>query len=558
MPHGLSEWRDFLVQKPLPILEQTQDEVTGLVKQSQLSITRYALPIMSDAGFSAFVFRHVNGQRVDAGRAPLTTLDNALSHLGQGAFENLLTRAPLLASLSLSEKNRLGYIRTLGQACHGALQARDWAQQRNVMQPEEAQQATLLQFIGELLLWCYGESVMPEIEHLHYVDRLGYEKATENVLGCGMRQLAASIADRWQLPEMAIQALRSGQDNFTLSSGVALAAELARIVSSNWYGKQAQGIIQRIANYKGSSAGEIEHRLHINAVQITPTMLEKSYDVPARLLPMQGDDQFIDPCYIFNKDTRPSAPQAVGSTEKISQPGPQKKTEKRRLDAQRETTAPAPRRAAQSSAAVKPKAVTTRPVGGQKQKSAAPEKPVESAAKATEKNQALAAAVREFQSMVKQARPAHDLIEHMVKTCLLCGPQRCVFLVKVPARQVLVSRFSAQQREDIAIENLKINMTKPNLFSLLMEKSRNLFLNQSNQARYWKSIPDSVKLAIGVKQFFAMSVFVNGHAMGLMYVDKLKGELTQGEFVQFQGLCRLLSKGIVQSAHNKGHVEKNS
>jgi len=39
--------------------------------------------------------------------------------------------------------------------------------------------------------------------------------------------------------------------------------------------------------------------------------------------------------------------------------------------------------------------------------------------------------------------------------------------------------------------------------------------------------------------------------MGLMYADKVKGDLTQSEYVQFQAICRLLSKGIVQSAKNK-------
>ena len=163
----------------------------------------------------------------------------------------------------------------------------------------------------------------------------------------------------------------------------------------------------------------------------------------------------------------------------------------------------------------------------------------------------LALAIKEFQLMVSQAKPAHDLIEHAVKTVLLCGVQRSVFVIKLPGKDLLVSRYTAQTSDDIAIKNLKIPVNKPHVFKLLMEKSRNLFLNNTNSAKYWNFIPEQVKLAIGVRSFFAMSIFVNNHAMGLMYADKLKGELTQAEFTQFQGVCRLLSKGIAQSAKNK-------
>jgi len=129
--------------------------------------------------------------------------------------------------------------------------------------------------------------------------------------------------------------------------------------------------------------------------------------------------------------------------------------------------------------------------------------------------------------------------------------QRSVFVIKLPGKDLLVSRYSAQVSDEIAIKGLKIPVDKSHVFKLLMEKSRNLFLNNSNSAKYWNFIPQPVKQAIGVRSFFAMSIFVNNHAMGLMYADKLKGELTVAEFAQFQGVCRLLSKGIAQSAKNK-------
>lgn len=574
MQHGLAQWLAFLSVKPLPVLQRTRVDVQGLIKQTQLSITQYATPIIYDAGFSSHIFRHVNTQRVSAGKNPLTTMSNALSHMGQSAFEDFLNKTPLLEDLKLSEKNHEGYIRVMGQTCHGALQAENWVLQRNVLDTEETQLAALQQNITELMLWCYGADVMPKIEELCYVEKQPYELASKTVLGCGMRELGSKLAMEWNLPETVVDGLLSKQDNFTLATGVSLAAELARIVTLNWYGKKAEDIVVRIAKYKGCSEGEIERRLHMNAVKVNDVLMAKGFAAPARLLFQLADDSYNYPQFILNKKNdstdesvlsndakshyensvpegekepavkplKAGAPSSKSSREDILQKIKTRKlAEKQKVEKQNATKG------------VEPEVVGEKASRDSLVKSVAKQasQPDVNKNSALQVSKELAAAIEAFQLMVAQGKPAHDLIEHAVKTCLLCGVQRSVFVVKVPNKAMLISRFSAQVSEDIAIKKLKIETNIPNLFSLLMEKSRNFFLNDSNRGKYWKSLPDSVKLLLGVKQFFAMSIFVNNQAMGLMYADKVKGELTQAEYVQFQGVCRLLSKGIIQSALNK-------
>jgi len=551
MQHGLTQWQTLLSDKPLPMLHRTKNDVQALIDQTQLSITQYVAPIVYDAGFSAQLFRFVNTQRVNSGKNPLTTLGNVLSHLGQSAFQRFLNKAPLLESLNLPEKNVQGYMRVMGQACHAALQAAQWAQQRNVVQTEETQLAALLQNITELSLWCYGGDAMPKIEALCYVNKQGYEAAAKTVLGCGMRELGAKLATQWNMPEMASDGLITRQDNFTLATGVSLAAELARIVALNWYGKDATQIIQRIAKHKGKAEAEIERALHLNTVNVNDVLLNKGFAAPAKQLFLLADDNYNYPQFAFEKEAETKAPEkeAVKSTamrkaivEKIRV---NKLAEENKLTEKGVINAPRVK--------IKEPALQS-----EKIENNSPEvKPDETKA-ATKKvsiSKELAAAIKAFQLMVAQAKPAHDLIEQAVKTCLLCGVQRAVFVVKLPKKELLVPRFSAQSSEDIGIKNLKIPINNPHVFSLLMEKNRNLFLNKTNFSKYWNSIPDPVKLSIGVKSFFAVSIFVNNHAVGLMYADKIKGELTQTEFSQFQGICRLLSKGIAQSAHNKKIIE---
>jgi len=555
MQHGLVQWVDFLADKQLPILQRTKKDVLALIGQSQLSITQYSAPIIYDAGFSAHVFRHVNTQRESTGKNPLTTMSNALSHLGQTAFQSVLKKTELLEGLKLTEKNYQGYMRVMGQACHGALQATQWAQQRNVVETEETQLAALLQNTIELMLWCYGGDAMPEIEELCYVNKQTYEQAANSILGCGMRELGAKLAAKWNLPEMVIDGLTSKQDNFTLACGVSLASELSRIVAINWYGKDAENMVERIAKYKGKtgSEGEIERRLHLIAVDVNDMLISKGYAAPAKLLFQLADDNYKYPQFILNSKDKNGVPEKIDAVE---QKTPLIQTGKKQIKEGAANDSPKSREAILEKIKARKLAASQVEEKNTISKPSEKKQGVKLAADRSAKKPALLskeleASVQEFKLMVTQAKPAHDLIEHAVKACLLCGVERSVFFVKIPGKDLLVSRYSAQVSGVDDVKDLKIPVNKPHAFKILLEKSRSLFLNESNFSKYWNTIPDTFKLAIGVKEFFAMSIFVNNHAMGLIYADKVRGKLTQAEFKQFQAVCRLLSKGILQSAHNK-------
>ncbi len=407
---------------------------------------------------------------------------------------------------------------------------------------------------------------MPKIEELCYVKKQNYEQAAQAILGCGMRELGGALATEWNLPEMATDGLLTREDNFTLATGVSLASELARVVALNWYGQSAADIIQRIARHKGKAQGEIEHILHLNAVNVNDVLLDRGYAAPARTLFLLADDSYCFPQFIFEDvavvDTAQPEGKPASSVITDSRKAMVEKIKARKLAQEKTadkkfavvktptalTATPIKAVPADQSQLIKP---VTQKLDQEKRVNKKPSKSAPEKVKKPPVSKELAASIKVFQSMVVQARPAHDLIEFAVKMCLLCGVQRCVFMVSLPGKKLLAVRYTAQTDDDFAIKNFKIPVNKPHVFSLLMEKSRNLFLNSSNFGKYWKTIPEPVKLAIGVKSFFSVSIFVNNHAMGLMYADKLKGELTQAEFLQFQGVCRLLSKGIVQSAHNK-------
>lgn len=552
MSSKLNNWLERLLSRPLPLLDTTRVELNDLISRSQLSMNQYAQPILHDPGFCVQVLKKTNAQRLQAGRQPLTTISNAMSHLGQGQLNEQISQAQSMTDLAMDAIHQQGYLRYVAQACHAAYQARDWAQARHTIEPEEMQLASLLQNIAELGLWCLGDNTMPEIEHRAYGKKQDFEKAAFEVLGCSLRDLSAALAEVWHLPELVVQGMKTSARDFTLASGATLASRLARLSSRNWHSEDTRQCIEAIANYQGKAADEVGSHIHQTAVALTDDFVALGYLPPAFLLPMLADDDYIDPQF--------QAPMQLASTEEVGsvvdKASPQ--TVPAEVEVSAQTIAPA--RTVKSvvgktQSGEPPAQIKARPKSVPQQQqtevasvTAQSKSPVNSA---STDNPALTQAVAEIQRMVKAKVHAKELIEQVVETIKLLGVERVVFAVRIPQKKLLYGRFFAQDSHIPHLDYFRIELGKPHVFSLLMEKSQHIWLNDSNRAKYRSMLPDVIRHMLGVESFMAMSIFTQNHAVGLMYADKVKGQLTADEYKKFQGLCRMLSRGMVEISHTQ-------
>lgn len=551
MPNDLNSWVELLGNKSLPLLATTRLSLKELMGQSQLSVTQYAGPVLYDPGLSVQLFNKANGDRKSSGRMPLTTINNTLSHLGQGQFLQQLEKAQLLDALSLPEINRRGYLRYVAQACHAAYQARDWGQLRKTHEPEEMQCAALMQNVAELALWCYGDDAMIQIERNCYGKKQDYDSAAQQVLGCDIRKLSAQLAEKWNLPELISDALLSDYKGFTLATGVALSARLARLVSMSWYDKTAMQCVQDIAHYKGRSLGEVETRIHNNAVNLTETFQKLGYMSPARLLPMLVDENYVDPQFVPSMDA-PTRP-VINKSEAVKSENVQKSvsinqaTKDIPVPAVTEMTKTVP--AKKLDAVVQPKPVAKEPV-----KQAEVTDRVENNKQGV--SPALAQGISQLQKMIQQKATVPQLIQQAVDVLRAMGLHRVVFAVNVSKLKMLVGRFASCDDNVKALQDFKIALERPSLFKLLLEKPNYIWINESNRAKYWSLVPDQVKLMLANDNLFVMSIFSGKQAIGLMYADKIKAVLTEDEFKKFVGLCRLLAKGIAEVSAKPSAAEK--
>ncbi|MFW2373399.1 MAG: HDOD domain-containing protein, partial [Gammaproteobacteria bacterium] len=313
MPLGLKKWLDLLATKPLPVLGTSLSALKLQMDNPQLALVDYAKPVLDDPALAVLLLKQANQSRQSSGRGPLTTLSNALSHLGRGQLEQQLMQAHRLDQLGLAEQNTEGYRAAVAAACHGAYLALDWAQQRNTHEPEEMQLAALLQFLAEMALWVHGGKVMPDIESRCYGQHLSYDQAAEQVLGCSMRSLGAELAKAWAQPELAVQSLELKGQDYTLASGVVLASRLARLVQHSWHDRLAHRCLDNIAQYKGHSLSEIEPQIHQHAVALSDHFMALRFTPPARLLPMLVDEDYVDAKYIM-AEAMPPLPESSQNT----------------------------------------------------------------------------------------------------------------------------------------------------------------------------------------------------------------------------------------------------
>jgi HD-like signal output (HDOD) protein len=546
MPDSMQAWLDKLAEQPLPVLAATRDELDQLIAQQQLSVVLYAQPVLRDPALAGRLLGIANQARIGNGRHALTTMANVVSHFGQAALQTQLQQCRKLDDLDLPERRRQGFLRYVAQACHAAHQAVDWARFRGANEPDEVQLAGLLQNLAELALWCYGDDTMVQIEQRVQVKKEAYEKAAQEVLGCSMRALSAALAERWQLSELTVDALRVTGSGFTLAHGVALASRLARISAGSWYNREAMQCLDEITRYQGRAVAEVETRLHQCALELTEEFVQRGYMPPARLLPMLVDEDYVDDSFRLAEAASIAVePEPVAKPDvpeprlpQAAQAGTERDNTsiKKTKSTGAETAAPGvveAQRTVEPKTRLQPQDATTSP------------------ARAAETGTELARNISAIKTMINQRAPIQQLIQQVVDSILLLGFERVMFAIKVPKQAQLLAQFAAQRDDARPLKDLKMPVDNQHLFTRLLEKPQFLLMQESNRNKVLKMIPDGLAMRLNRERFVLGSVFNGKRPLGVMYADGFAKDLSTDQLKKFQGLCKMLSSGINEILSSK-------
>lgn len=482
MTLGLEGWLEKLANKKIPVLKQRRDQMLDFLHDdSRASLAECQSIVLSDPLMTASLFRQMNLQRRKEKRLEITTISNLLSLYGVSRLIREIEAMVCIEDLGLSDSHLKGIQTCLKQSWYCSWFAMRWTADRGVKEPEEVHVAAVLQSVPELMLWCYGDDAMLQINHHAYWECKVYYEEVANVLGCNKRQIGSALAEKWALPELAGFGFETSFNAYTHGTAIGLAAVLARICQHGWYGTDMEFFHQKATHYFGEEENRAAIHLHRQLLDMVDDELEQRYRPVAFMLLFTDNNKYPEKEYCLSSLIQQQNPEQASSNE-----------------------------AADFDRAVFVNEVTQ--------------------FKELVKQRA------DLNKLLKH------LVLTVHKTL---GFERVVFLMPAKDSTKLtvkINLFSGQA--DDALKQLTIETKIKGLFSQLMQKPQSFCLNSRNYEKFWIAVPGNVKSLTKAESFCAVSIFSGGRAIGMMYADKLGNEVNPELFKAFQQITTMMNKAL--------------
>lgn len=474
MANQVEQWAARLGNRPIPVLDRTMAALEHLCRDEQVPVARIAEVAEQDPGLTVQLLRMANGARRGRLSSEVGTVQQALMLLGTERVRALPRQLPAIGQV-LEDKPRSQLMATFARAYHAARQADEWARRRRDMTPDEVYAASLLHFIGEMVLSLYAPEKLEEIYTLRNEEKVATAEAQYVVLGFTIDELSRHLARRWRLPQLVHDALLPENAHLPRAYGIMLAVELVRVGQYDWFCTKAREIERAAAKWLGEAEDAVIARAHTLAAQVARE--SAVYDaVPAavRLLwpPLEA--------------ARPARAAGNGTA--------------------REPGAPA----APVGLCLMPQLPVLKAVYRQLAARAGSGMPL---------HEAVELAVQGM----------HDG----------AGLNRVVFARIDHERRMLVGEAARGADNEPIFNRFEVRLDQPHLFTRLLERQQALWLRDDNRAKIWPLVSPEIRRLLGTNSFFAMSVHVDGRPMGLFYADRHTSacELNEQAYKYFKALA---------------------
>ncbi|PVV07368.1 MAG: hypothetical protein B6D77_14065 [gamma proteobacterium symbiont of Ctena orbiculata] len=484
MTQTVQEWTRMLSAEPLLVMQRTLTQVKDLLQQSSVNHSRLSEVISRDPGFSLHLMQQLNNLPSPP-KEPVTKISLAIPLLGMDAIERASRTLPSLEG-KLKGPPRRGLIDCYSRAAHAAIYARSIAERQGWQEADSLYTAAMLHDIGEMALWAMAPDQMRAI-HTKISQGAARESVARETLGITLEELSAELSLTWQLPELIQDSQGASNSYQPKPLSVILASVLARESSLGWYrGKLATDIelLAEFLDIPHDDATAYLHRLSSKAAR----------DLCGLPLPLPA-------FFLIQADTQPRQTQAVDVTD--------------RADAAQPKVTHTP----ETPAAAKP----------------TPQAPKETRPEPAQPPPG------------KRANPLQELLNNALQQMHEeLGLSRAMFAMLSPDKSALRARFVVESEQQLSLKGFVMNMSKPNLFKILMNKPQAISLHKDNAEKYLPMIPQSALEQINNSGFVSMSVFIRGKPVGLFYADNgISGPgVTRQQYDNFKVICQKTVQSI--------------
>ncbi len=129
------------------------------------------------------------------------------------------------------------------------------------------------------------------------------------------------------------------------------------------------------------------------------------------------------------------------------------------------------------------------------------------------------------------------------------GLERVVFALLSKDRGTLAAKSVIGAEAESPLKKFRFNMAERHLFSILMAKPQAIYLTAENRAKYAAYLTDEIVTTTSGRDFYAMSISLNGKVIGLFYGDG--GVLDVSRYEKFKKLCTQAAQGMAGLADKK-------
>ncbi|MES9884762.1 MAG: HDOD domain-containing protein [Sedimenticola sp.] len=481
MSASLSEWVERLEKTSLPAIPFTLQQIPLLLDRQSTTNADFERVIGRDPGFALALFRAL-GVKSKQLEEPISSLAHAVSMLGVEAVTRTRKMLKVLEPPSKKHDTEALY-ECYSRAAHAAVYALKLGHGHRDEKPEQIAIAALLNGCGEMALWAHAKDEMLKIRQ--QMERgVCRNDAAMQVLGFTLDQLSHALAKQWKLPPLASKALTLAGAFEERSLGVMLASTMAEESTKGWYSEAIDELIELAADYQQITPDRATGLCHSWATEAARSLNDLTMPLSAYSL--------MNPIVVAAEK-----PVAVAKRAATPKPATKKATAK---------AAPAKKSAAKKAAPKqKPSPQTTATAKKRKPTPAAVAK----------KSTAVSVEAVSIDDQLLQEQVIHTFKEMKKRL----GVKQAMFARLTPTGDELKVKFVIGAEKNAPLRTFSVKLEGKQLFSLLMKKSQCFWLKPSNRDRYLPLIPETVQPALAMEGFFAISVFVRRHPLGLLYAD---------------------------------------
>ncbi len=567
-PTSAKEWSELLTTQILPTGPFVGKQVLKTLKEDKLPYRKIAEQVNKDPVFSYHIMSKANQGKEDS--APFSkTLDHAISMIGTESLEQITLSLPTLKSKT-GNTQQYYYARAISSSLLASYLARSFSNIKALGQAEDIYWGALFCGVPMWYLWRFATPEMKLVRHAIHDSFKTPKQAETDVLGCSIPELAQGLVGHLDLPPLT-KACYSAENQLTpkqwikmsrhvgingrpikvddkqinlISSQPSFAITLANILayyaSQDWYSRATLRVQKVIAVYMGVPLDQAISLTHQCAVDMS-----REHPIPGIMLPAA---RLLLPAR--QKVRNGKATQHKATHSPIAQPVTEKALPFTPLTEPAQAKQPKPDTASHK---------TDRGVEHAGEKAAKPGriKPAEIKVKKEAEQEGIIEASPPSHSLRGDKDTFSEFTELMLKNpdnfvdlhelmnaatqCISygLGLQKAIVALVNTNETRLKAYYNVGTRNHPQLSNYQADLTKPTLFSRLIEKPSSIWVKPSSNKNIWAMIPPEFKVASGAKEFFLMSIFVNQKPVAVFYADSgdESQTLTEYDYKQFKYMC---------------------